>query len=205
MSASASQAQSSLHGGQPVALCGVHRAPRGGTGIGAAALRATRSGRDADVLVTMLRRGPARRLRAVSPDSRCRGRTPPPRTTRAPTSYAGNPPRDLARAPRLTWAQLHMAGVNALHDHPIFAAPGVALTTSSGVHAAAIAEYAVTMLLRWRTACPAWSSGRGGELAARRAALAHCSWPTEVRAPPGSSATGASGASWRASRRRHSA
>ncbi|HUK65060.1 MAG TPA: hypothetical protein VLV15_17110, partial [Dongiaceae bacterium] len=26
--------------------------------------------------------------------------------------YAGAPPRDLGRAPRLKWVQLHMAGVN---------------------------------------------------------------------------------------------
>jgi phosphoglycerate dehydrogenase-like enzyme len=61
--------------------------------------------------------------------------------------YAGMPPRDLSRAPRLTWVQLHMAGVNALYDHPIYASSAIPLTTTSGVHAATIAEFAITVLL----------------------------------------------------------
>jgi phosphoglycerate dehydrogenase-like enzyme len=40
-----------------------------------------------------------------------------------------------------------MAGVNALVDHPIYTETTIPLTTTSGVHAATIAEYAVTMLL----------------------------------------------------------
>ena len=39
--------------------------------------------------------------------------------SRTDVLYAGAPPRDLSRAPRLQWVQLHMAGVNALADHPI--------------------------------------------------------------------------------------
>jgi len=35
-------------------------------------------------------------------------------------------------------------GSNTLLDHPIFARPGIALTTTSGVHAVAVAEYAIT-------------------------------------------------------------
>jgi phosphoglycerate dehydrogenase-like enzyme len=61
--------------------------------------------------------------------------------------YAQIPPRDLARAPRLRWVQVHMAGTDALHDHPIYTESTVALTTSSGVHAATIAEYAITVML----------------------------------------------------------
>ncbi len=61
--------------------------------------------------------------------------------------YAGEPPRDLARAPDLRWVQLHMAGVNALQDHPLFRDTDIPLTTTSGVHAATIAEYAITVLL----------------------------------------------------------
>jgi len=61
--------------------------------------------------------------------------------------YAMSPPRDLARAPRLAWVQLHMAGVNALFDHPLYTRSTVPITTTSGVHAATIAEYAMTMLL----------------------------------------------------------
>jgi phosphoglycerate dehydrogenase-like enzyme len=40
-----------------------------------------------------------------------------------------------------------MAGVNALYDHPIYANSAIALTTASGVHAATVAEYAITALL----------------------------------------------------------
>ena len=40
-----------------------------------------------------------------------------------------------------------MAGVNALAAHPLYTASAIPLTTTSGVHAAAIAEYAITVLL----------------------------------------------------------
>jgi phosphoglycerate dehydrogenase-like enzyme len=61
--------------------------------------------------------------------------------------YAGAPPRDLGRAPHLQWVQVHMAGVNALYDHPLYTASAIPITTTSGVHAATIAEYALTVLL----------------------------------------------------------
>jgi phosphoglycerate dehydrogenase-like enzyme len=102
-----------------------------------------------NVLVTMrFEEAQLDRLRKVSPRLRV--------TRAAPTAadysetdvlYATTVERDLARAPRLTWVQLHMAGVNALHDHPLYTESAVALTTTSGVHAATIAEYAVTVLL----------------------------------------------------------
>src|SRR5262249_3349124 len=40
-----------------------------------------------------------------------------------------------------------MAGVNTLYDHPIYANGAIALTTASGVHAATVAEYAMTTIL----------------------------------------------------------
>jgi phosphoglycerate dehydrogenase-like enzyme len=61
--------------------------------------------------------------------------------------YAGDPPRDLRRARELRWVQLHMAGVNALQDHPLYRDTAIPLTTTSGVHAATIAEYAITVML----------------------------------------------------------
>src|SRR2546427_3257582 len=61
--------------------------------------------------------------------------------------YAGSLPRDLRRAPNPSWVQVHMAGVNALYDHAIYANRAIALTTASGVHAATVAEYAITALL----------------------------------------------------------
>jgi phosphoglycerate dehydrogenase-like enzyme len=78
--------------------------------------------------------------------------------------YAGTPPRDVRRAPRLKWVQLHMAGVNALHDHPLYTETAIPLTTTSGVHAATIAEYAITVLLALAHRVPRmveWQ-GRGG-------------------------------------------
>jgi phosphoglycerate dehydrogenase-like enzyme len=61
--------------------------------------------------------------------------------------YGNALPRDPAKAPRLKWVQLHMAGPDSLHDHPMYTQTGVALTTTSGVHAATVAEYAITVLL----------------------------------------------------------
>ena len=67
--------------------------------------------------------------------------------TTADVLYAVTLPRDLRRAPNLSWVQVHMAGVNGLYDHPIYANSAIALTTASGVHAATVAEYAMTTLL----------------------------------------------------------
>jgi phosphoglycerate dehydrogenase-like enzyme len=88
------------------------------------------------------------RLRAVSPRLTVR-RDDPARADYRDTEvlYAQVPPPDLARAPRLAWVQLHMAGVNTLAEHPLYTASTVPLTTTSGVHAAAIAEYAIAVLL----------------------------------------------------------
>src|SRR5438309_3145031 len=102
-----------------------------------------------DVLVTMrFNEAQLERLRRASPDLRVTCAD----TARADYAavdvlYAGAPPRDLGQAPRLKWVQLHMAGVNALHDHPLYTTSAIPLTTTSGVHAATIAEYAITVLL----------------------------------------------------------
>jgi len=88
------------------------------------------------------------RLRAVSPRVRVTCDAPDTADySEVDVLYAGAPPRDLSRAPRLRWVQLHMAGVDRLLDHPIYARSDIQLTTTSGVHAAAVAEYAITMLL----------------------------------------------------------
>jgi phosphoglycerate dehydrogenase-like enzyme len=105
------------------------------------------------------------RLRAVSPEILV-SQADPETADYAKTDvlYAGAPPRDLTRAPALRWVQLHMAGVNALADHPLYTETGISLTTTSGVHAATIAEYAVTMLLALAHRVPRmveWQ-GRGG-------------------------------------------
>jgi phosphoglycerate dehydrogenase-like enzyme len=119
-----------------------------------------------NVLVTM-RFDPTQldRLRAVSPEISV-SQADPDAADYAKTHvlYAGAPPRDLSRAPALRWVQLHMAGVNALADHPLYTDTTLPLTTTSGVHAATIAEYAVTMLLALAHRVPRmveWQ-GRGG-------------------------------------------
>jgi len=102
-----------------------------------------------NVLVTMPF-GEARldRLRALAPDIAVSAADPARADYRGiDVLYAGDPPRDLARAPRLKWVQVHMAGINALHDHPLYTKSAVAITTTSGVHAATIAEYALTVIL----------------------------------------------------------
>jgi len=101
------------------------------------------------VLVTMrFEQAQLDRLRAVSPAITV-SQADPATADYAKTDvlYAGAPPADLAHAPALKWVQLHMAGVNALADHPLYTESALPLTTTSGVHAATVAEYAVTMLL----------------------------------------------------------
>lgn len=102
-----------------------------------------------DVLVTMpFDDAQLGRLRAVSPElrvTRADARTAD--YSKADVLYAGAPPRELTRAPRLGWVQLHMAGVDALAAHPLYTQTAIPLTTTSGVHAATIAEYAITVLL----------------------------------------------------------
>lgn len=102
-----------------------------------------------NVLVTMrFTEAQLDRLRAVSPRLRvtCE-KSDNADYSRTDILYAGAPPRDLASAPNLKWVQLHMAGVNGLHDHPLYTDSTVPMVTSSGVHGATIAEYAITMML----------------------------------------------------------
>src|SRR5438552_10380235 len=88
------------------------------------------------------------RMRAVSAELRVtRAKGPRADYSEVDVLYGNTLPRDPARAPRLKWVQLHMAGPDSLHDHPIYTDSPVALTTTSGVHAATIAEYAITVLL----------------------------------------------------------
>jgi phosphoglycerate dehydrogenase-like enzyme len=95
-----------------------------------------------NVLVTMrFSEAQLDRLRRVSPDLVVTRADPAEADySRTDVLYAGAPPRDLGRAPRLRWVQLHMAGVDALADHPLYTASTVPLATASGVHAATVAE-----------------------------------------------------------------
>ena len=88
------------------------------------------------------------RLRAVSPRLHvARANAVTADYSRTDILYAVNPPRDLAQVPKLKWIQVHMAGVNGLYDHPLYRDSAVPIVTASGVHAATIAEYAITMML----------------------------------------------------------
>jgi phosphoglycerate dehydrogenase-like enzyme len=136
-----------------------------------------------NVLVTMrFDQAQLDRLRAVSPALSV-SQADPERAdyTKTDILYAGAPPRDLARAPALRWVQLHMAGVNALADHPLFTQTALPLTTTSGVHAATIAEYAMTVLLALAHRVPRmvqWQARGGWPPDAQRWPLFV---PTEVR------------------------
>jgi phosphoglycerate dehydrogenase-like enzyme len=88
------------------------------------------------------------KIRAVAPDVRVtREDAERADYSQVDVLYTMAPPRELARAPRLRWVQLHMAGPDSLHEHPIYTDSTVALTTTSGVHAGTIAEYALTVTL----------------------------------------------------------
>ena len=60
--------------------------------------------------------------------------------------YCFTPPRDLARAPKLKWVQLHSAGVDHLRGHPIWDTD-ITVTTTSGIHAVPIGEFTFALLL----------------------------------------------------------
>ncbi len=60
--------------------------------------------------------------------------------------YGFMPPRDLSVAPKLRWVQLHSAGINQLAGHPIVQSD-ILVTTSSGIHAVPIGEFAIAMML----------------------------------------------------------
>ncbi len=136
-----------------------------------------------DVLVTMPFPEPLlARMRAVSPEIRVK-RDDPERAdySQVDVLYAMSVPRTAAQAPRLKWVQLHMAGPDSLHEHPIYTDGRVALTTTSGVHAATIAEYAITVLLALAHRVPRmveWKARGGWPPDAERWPLFV---PTEVR------------------------
>jgi len=136
-----------------------------------------------NVLVTMrFEERQLARLRAVSPALAVTRADPETADySRTDVLYAGAPPRDLGRAPRLAWVQLHMAGVDALGEHPLYTASAIPLTTTSGVHAATVAEYALTVLLALAHRVPRvvqWQARGGWPPDAERWPLFV---PTEVR------------------------
>jgi len=60
--------------------------------------------------------------------------------------YGFMPPRNLSKAPHLKWVQLHSAGIDHLSNHPILSSD-ILLTTTSGIHAVPMGEFAIMMML----------------------------------------------------------
>ncbi|MAT97290.1 MAG: hypothetical protein CL608_09125 [Anaerolineaceae bacterium] len=101
------------------------------------------------------------KIRAVSPNLNIEqrtlpnGRWPDDWTTEAEIYYAlGAVPR-LEQAPNLQWVQAHYAGVDSLKDSELWQSD-VLITTASGVHAANMAQYALTQILVWAHRVPNW-------------------------------------------------
>ena len=80
---------------------------------------------------------------------------PENKTTPAEIIYALGDLPSLEQAPNLRWAQLHYAGVNNLVDTPLWNSD-IILTNASGVHAPAMAQYAMTQILAWAHRVPNW-------------------------------------------------
>jgi phosphoglycerate dehydrogenase-like enzyme len=59
----------------------------------------------------------------------------------------------LEQAPKLRWVQLYSAGADEIIHLPLFRSQ-VTFTTASGVHAIAIPEYVMTMILAWSHRLP---------------------------------------------------
>ena len=61
---------------------------------------------------------------------------------------------DPAQSPRLRWIQLHSAGVNHALKEPIIQAEDVEVTTTSGIHAVAMSEFCLSMMLAFNYNLP---------------------------------------------------
>lgn len=108
------------------------------------------------------------KLRAVSPEVTVRRPRPEGEDyADADVLYCLRMPDNIVSAPRLKWIQLHAAGVNGVIDHPVFRGDMV-VTNASGIHATAVAEFAITALLAQAHRIPRIVAAQG------RAA-----WPSE--------------------------
>lgn len=68
--------------------------------------------------------------------------------------YTGRILPDPQSAPRLRWVQCHLAGVDSILSHPLFASEEILLTTTSGIHASTMAEYTLTMMFAFARKLP---------------------------------------------------
>jgi phosphoglycerate dehydrogenase-like enzyme len=101
------------------------------------------------------------KLRAVSTEIKVEqyvgpnGRYPEDHATTAEIIYTyGNLPLPEI-APNLRWAQLHSAGINHIKSQPFWNSD-ILLTTTSGIHAPNMAQYALTQILAWAYRVPTW-------------------------------------------------
>jgi phosphoglycerate dehydrogenase-like enzyme len=83
------------------------------------------------------------------------GRWPEDRTTSAEVYYAlsGVPRPD--QAPKLRWVHTHYAGIDGLLDTLLWDSD-ILVTSSSGIHAPNMAQYAMTQILAWAHRAPKW-------------------------------------------------
>ena len=101
------------------------------------------------------------KIRAVSPNLTIEqrtlpnGRWPEEWTTEAEIYYAFGRVPPIAKAPNLHWVQAHYAGVDSLQTSDLWQSD-ILLTTASGVHAANMAQYALTQILAWAHRVPNW-------------------------------------------------
>lgn len=112
------------------------------------------------------------RIRAVSPRLRVERHHPhvPERGWHeVEILYTGRLFPTVEQAPRLRWIQLHSAGVDHAIKEPIVLAEDVEVTTTSGIHAAVIAEYCLLGMLAFEFKLPTmlehqaraeWARGR---------------------------------------------
>ncbi|MBE2222326.1 MAG: D-2-hydroxyacid dehydrogenase [Anaerolineae bacterium] len=83
------------------------------------------------------------------------GRYPEDRATNAEImyTYGGLPKPEIA--PNLRWVQLHSAGINHITNQPFWDSD-ILFTTTSGIHAPNMAQYALTQILAWSQRVPTW-------------------------------------------------
>lgn len=103
------------------------------------------------------------KIRHVSDDIKLEQRTlpdgqwPEDWTTEAEVYYAINGLPRPEQAPHLRWVQVHWAGVDSLVDSPVWNSD-ITITSTSGIHATNMAQYAFAQLLAWSNKMGLWFS-----------------------------------------------
>ncbi len=96
-------------------------------------------------------------LRAISPRlhvERYFPKVPDSAWATAEVLYTGGILPEPAQAPRLRWIQLQSAGMEHVLDRAIVRAEDVEVTSTSGIHATAMAEYCLAMMLAFAYKLP---------------------------------------------------